>query len=190
MKFVIVLGLLLTFFLRPSFVCAESEDGFASARKITGPHFDIYLNSNVDLNNLLNQLSVSHADEILSGQAVDRSSDEQRLSSMIEVLFARASDILDLHVYSYKGSIKVFPSVKELANYYEKLYHAHVPGTGYAFYMDEDKSIYISGEYFRCSVLGHEIGHAIMSGYFVVMPSVKIQEVLAGYIEYQLKKSE
>jgi len=125
-----------------------------------------------------------------SGQTIDTTSDDRRLSSMMEVLFARASDILDLHVYSYKGSVKVFSTLKELTDYYNNLYHAPVPGTGYAFYVDDSKSIYISAEYFNRDVLGHEIGHAIMSGYFVVLPSVKIQEVLAGYIEYQLKKSE
>lgn len=34
------------------------------------------------------------------------------------------------------------------------------------------------------------MGHALMSHYFVVQPSVKIQEVLAGYVEYQLRKSK
>jgi hypothetical protein len=38
-------------------------------------------------------------------------------------------------------------------------------------------------------VLGHEIAHAIMSHYFVVLPSEKIQEVLAGFVEYQLRKN-
>ena len=39
-------------------------------------------------------------------------------------------------------------------------------------------------------VLGHEIGHAVISHYFVVLPSVKVQEVLAVYVEYQLRKTE
>jgi len=182
--------LVLVLLLRPSFVCAQSDDGFGSAHKIEGGHFSIYYKIGVDPRGLIQQMNVSHTDEILSGLSVDKSSDDHRLSSMAEVLFARASDILDLHVYSYKGSIKIFSTLKELTNYYYKLYHAPGPGSGYAFYVDDNKSIYISAEYFRRDVLGHEIGNAIMSGYFVVMPSLKIQEVLAGYIEYQLKKSE
>jgi hypothetical protein len=183
-------GPMLVFLLRAACVCAQSDDGFGGAQKIEGDHFTIYYKAGVDPGSLSKQCRVSHSDEILSGQSVDASSDARQLSSMMEVLFARASDILDLHVYSYKGSIKVFSSLKELTDYYDTLYHTPVPGTGYAFYVDDDKSIYISSEYFRREVLGHEIGHAIMSGYFVVQPSVKIEEVLAGYIEYQLKKSE
>jgi len=37
--------------------------------------------------------------------------------------------------------------------------------------------------------LGHEIGHAVISNYFVVQPPIRIQEVLAGYVEYQLRKA-
>jgi len=182
--------LMLVFCLRAAFACAQSDDGFGTATKIEGEHFTIYYKPGVDPNSLLKQLNVGHADEILSGQTMDTSSNDRQLSSMAEVLFARASDILDLHVYSYKGSIKIFPSLKELTDYYNNHYHAPVPGTGYAFYSDDYKSIYISAEYFSREVLGHEIGHAIMCSYFVVMPSVKIQEVLAGYIEYQLTKSK
>ena len=181
---------MLVFFLRAACACAQDDDGFGHARKIEGEHFTIYYKPGVDLNNLLDQLNISHTDEMLSGQTLDTSSVDRRLSSMMEVLFARASDILDMHVYSYKGSIKIFSSLNELTDYYNRLYHAHLPCTGYAFYLDDYKSIYISAEYFRREVLGHEIGHAIMSGYFVVQPSIKVQEVLAGYIEYQLRKSK
>ena len=101
--------LMMVFWLGTSCVFAQNEDGFGHARQIEGGHFAIYYSSAVELDRLLAQLNVSHADEILSGQSVDRSSVQQALSSKVEVLFARASDILDLHVDSYKGSIKIFP---------------------------------------------------------------------------------
>jgi len=183
-------ALVLVFSLRAASVCAQSEDGFGDASKIKGEHFTIYYKTGIDLKDLLAKFTVSHSDELLSGQAVDKSSNEATLSSMMEVLFARAGDILDLHVYSYQGSIKIFPTLKELSDYYNKHYHAALPGTGYSFYAEDDKIIYISAEYFNREILGNEIGRAIMSGYFVVSPSAKIQEVLAGYVEYQLKKSE
>jgi hypothetical protein len=182
--------LILVFSLRAACAFAQSDDGFGPANKIEGEHFTIYYKPGVDPQRLLEELKISSADEMLSGQSVDKSSVDRELSSMAEILFSRASDILDLHVYSYKGSIKIFPSLYELTNFYNKLYHAHVPCTGYAFYIVDNKSIYISAQFFHREILGHEIGHAIMSSYFVVQPSIKIQEVLAGYIEYQLRKSK
>ena len=109
---------------------------------------------------------------------------------MVEVLFARASDVLDMHIYSLKANIKIFASQQDLTDFYNNLFHARIPCTGFGFYLDDDRSIYISAERFHREILGHEMGHAIMSRYFVVQPSVRIQEVLAGYIEYQLRKSK
>ncbi len=178
------------FFLATSAAHAQSDDGFGDALKIEGEHFNIYYKSHIALEGLLKQLSVSPADEMLSKQSIDTSSLERTISSKVEVLFNRAGDILDMHVYSFQGSIKIFPSMKDMTDYYNTRFHANLPCTGYAFYSPDDKSIYVSADNFRREVLGHEIGHAIMSGYFVVQPSMKVQEVLAGYVEYQLRKSE
>jgi len=167
-----------------------ADDDFGTAVKINTDHFTIYYKSGVDINNLISQLYVSQADQVLTNQAVNTSSPQAQLSSMVEVLFARASDVLDMHIYSLKANIKIFATQQDLTNFYNNLFHAHVPCTGYGFYLDDTKSIYMSAENFRREILGHEMGHAIMSRYFVVQPSVRIQEVLAGYIEYQLRKSK
>ena len=167
-----------------------AEDGFGAASKIDTGHFTVYYRTGVDINNLISQLHVSQTDQILSNQMLNKSSPQAQLSSMVEVLFARASDVLDMHIYSLKANIKIFATQEDLTAFYNNLFHAHIPCTGYGFYLDDQRSIYMSAENFRREILGHEMGHAIMSRYFVVQPSVKIQEVLAGYIEYQLRKSK
>jgi hypothetical protein len=75
-----------------------------------------------------------------------------------------------------------------LAGIYRRLFDRDL-GEVKSFYVYELNTIYTSAENFRRGIIGHEIGHAIMSHYFVVQPPVKIQEVLAGYVEYQLRKS-
>jgi hypothetical protein len=49
--------------------------------------------------------------------------------------------------------------------------------------------VYISYPEMTIGMLGHKIAHAIISHYFVVPPPAKIQEVLAGYVEYSIRKS-
>ncbi len=175
--------------LAPALVCA-ADDGFGTATKIDTDHFTIYYKSGVDINALINQLYVSPTDQILTNQTVNASSPQAQLSSMVEVIFARASDVLDMHIYSLKANIKIFATQQDLTDFYNNLFHARIPCTGFGFYLDDERSIYMSAERFRREILGHEMGHAIMSRYFVVQPSVRIQEVLAGYIEYQLRKSK
>jgi len=175
--------------LAPAVLC-RADDNFGTATKIDTEHFSIYYKSGVDINSLISQLYVSQTDQVLTNQTVNTSSPEAQLSSMVEVLFARASDVLDMHIYSLKANIKIFANQQDLTNFYNNLFHARIPCTGYGFYLDDERSIYMSAENFRREILGHEMGHAIMSRYFVVQPSVRIQEVLAGYIEYQLRKSK
>ncbi len=165
-------------------------DSFGDGARLESQYFTVTYKPGVDLNSLTGQLNVSKTDEVLTGQPLNGSSSSGRLASMLDVLFNRASDILDMHVYSYKGDIKVFATQSELAQFFQNLYHKDLPCTGESFYSADLNTIYVSAEGFRREVLGHEMGHAIMSRYFVVQPSVKIQEVLAGYVEYQLRKSK
>jgi len=175
--------------LAPALVYAADDD-FGSATKIDTEHFTIYYKPGVDINALISQLRVSPTDQILTNLTVNTSSPQAQLSSMVEVLFARASDVLDMHIYSLKANIKIFATQQDLTDFYNNLFHARIPCTGFGFYLDDERSIYMSAEGFRREILGHEMGHAIMSRYFAVQPSVRIQEVLAGYIEYQLRKSK
>lgn len=184
-----VIACCLLWLLAPILLWA-ADDGFSTATKIDTGHFTIYCSSGVDINALISQLNVSQMDQLLTNMNVDTSSAQAKLSSMIEVLFARASDVLDMHIFSLKANIKIFATQQDLTAFYNNMFHAKIPCTGYGFYLDDTKSIYMSSENFRREVLGHEMGHAIMSRYFAVEPSVRIQEVLAGYIEYQLRKSK
>jgi hypothetical protein len=181
---------LVLWFLLSVPVWAADNDGFGDAGKIEGQHFTIFYKPGVDVNHLIGQLNVTQSDEVLTGHTVDTSSAEKHLASKLDVLFNRTCDVLDMHVYSFKGNIKVFATQKELADFFDNLYHRELPCTGLSFYLFDFNSIYITAENFRREILGHEMGHGVMSNYFVVQPSVKIQEVLAGYVEYQLRKSK
>ena len=57
-----------------------------------------------------------------------------------------------------------------------------------SYYLHETNTVYISYKDLTLGMLGHEIAHAIISNYFVVLPSAEVQEILSGYVEYSLKK--
>lgn len=165
------------------------DDGFGQARRIEGKHFIIYYAPQLDLSALAQQLNIGIADKILVGKSQDKGfSTEAGLLDMADTLFMQVCDILDMHLYSFQGNIKICQDYEQLNRIYNNLFNKDLKGTR-SFYVYELNAIYISSESFKREILGHEIGHAVISHYFVVQPSVKIQEVLAGYVEYQLRKA-
>ena len=173
-----------------SLAFAENNDGFNGTSKMEGEHLTIEYFNDVDPSFLNEIFRISPMDEQLTNLKIDKTSIQKEILSKLEIVFNRASDLMDMHIYSFKGSIKVFANHQQLQDFFNTLFkNSSLPCTGYAFYSEKYNSIYISADHFKREILGHELGHAIMSRYFVVQPSVKIQEVLAGYIEYQLKKS-
>jgi len=160
------------------------DDGFTLSRKAEGRHFTIYYSPKLDLEGLAQQLNISPADKILASGSTKGLSG---LVGMVDTLFTQVCDILDMQLYSYTGIIKICQDYSQLSQLYRNLFNADLGGM-LSFYVNDSNTIYISQENFKRSVLGHEIAHAIIAHYFVVQSPVKVQEVLAGYVEYQLRK--
>jgi len=168
---------------------AQIDDGFSPPKPIKGTHFTIFYSGDLDTFSLAKSLNIGPAENILAGEGVSGNIGEGRapLAIMLDTLFNRISDILDMHLYSFHGEIKICKDASQLGLVYANLYNTSLAGK-YSFYTFELNTIYISPEHFTKEVLGHEIAHAIISHYFVVQPPVKVAEILAGYVEYQLRK--
>ena len=137
-----VISLIIAFGLVVPSVFA-ADDGFGGAETtVEGQHFTLLLKPGVDAANLASQLNISATDEQLANQRIDNSSATKQLASMLDVLFNRASDVLDMHVYSFKGSIKVFANPQELHDFFFNMYHKELPCTGVSFYLADYNSIY------------------------------------------------
>jgi hypothetical protein len=166
------------------------DDGFGPAKKIQSSHFTVYYSPQIDTTTLAQRLNIGPADEILAGKTSKRTNASSgQLAEMLDTLFTRVCDILDMQLYSYTGNIKVCQDYNQLSQIYRNIF-GHDLGNRKSFYVNELNTVYISADSFQRGILGHEIAHAVISHYFVVLPSVKIQEVLAGYVEYQLRKSQ
>lgn len=173
-------------FLCLSGIGFAGDDGFFAEKKLSGKHLAIYCESGVEISGLANTLDIGASDNLLAGKKTDvLISPEGELAEMVDTLFVRSCDILDMQLFSFTGTLKVCSSQSRLAEIYTILFNRTLKGRA-SFYVYSSNTIYISADKFKANILGHEIAHAIISHYFVVLPSVKIQEVLASYVEYQL----
>lgn len=165
------------------------EDEFASAEKIEGRHVVVYYHKGIDIPALDRQLNIRPSDKILAGKNLSaKSSPEAEFADMLDALFIHVCDILDMQLYTMQVDIKVCQDYGHLSRIYNGLFSSDLGGRK-SFYVAGLNAIYISRDSFRREMLGHEMAHAIMSRYFVVQPPVKIQEILAMYVEYNLRKA-
>ena len=184
-KIIIILAV---FFTLNQGVAFALDDGFGQARKIQGQHFAIYYAPQLEVTNLAQQLNIRSSDKLLAGRSTEKKdSYELELADMVDTLFAQICDILDMQLYSFQGNIKICQDYNQMNRIYNNLFDKDLMNQR-AFYVYSLNTVYISTENFKREILGHEIGHAIISHYFVVLPSVKVQEVLATYVEYQLRR--
>ncbi len=178
----ICLAVLLSVPLFTGHSIAAEDDGFGSAHKIESRHFTIYCAPQLDPEELARQLGIHPLDKLISGGSY-----QNDLGGMIDTLFSQVCDILDMQLYSFHGTVKICGDLKQVNAIYRNLFDKDLVNT-HSFYVTSLNTVYVSAEHFKREVLGHEIGHAVISHYFVVSPSVKIQEVLAVFVEYQLRK--
>ena len=153
---------------------------------VESKYFSIYAYKNLDIPYLLRRLNFEY---LLHSQSLGFSSKDTKslLADTLDALYLEVSDILDLHIYSYHGKIYLLRDKDSVSSVFFQYFGRSFPER--SFYLHEKNSIYISCADITLGMLGHEIAHAIISHYFVVPPPAKIQEVLAGYVEYDLRKS-
>jgi len=159
---------------------------FAQEKKIEGNYFSIYYPSKIEPFLIAERLEFSSPYLLQAKNNLEDS--DKTLARIIDALFLEVSDILDIHLYSFKGNLKIFYDFQSLEEEFYKFYKVNLKTP--SFYVYETNTIYISLDNLRVGILGHEIAHAIINNYFIVPPPTKIQEVLAGYVEYTLGKKK
>ncbi|MBF0485354.1 MAG: hypothetical protein HQL16_02450 [Candidatus Omnitrophica bacterium] len=188
--FLLFTAMVLAISVSPAFARGP-DDGFSAAKKIETRYFSVSLASGVDEPALIQSLNIGPEYNIFSSLNARSGSGASfsinNLGDLLDGLFEWACGIMDMNLYSYRGSIKIAREENDLKVIYQRLYGQE----GYSekgFYIAEVNTLYIAAPDFTKEILGHEMGHAIISSFFVVQPPAKVQEVLAGYIEYQLRK--
>ncbi len=165
------------------------DDGFVPARTVATRFFTVSIAAGVDDASLIRLMDVGPGHKILAGQSLSGTTYmPDNLGDLLDALFSWSSGVLDMQLYSYRGNIKIARDEEGLKTIYRKLYGTDAYSEK-AFYIFDLNTVYIAAGDFTKEILGHEIGHAIISNFFVVQPPAKVQEVLAGYIEYQLRKT-
>lgn len=156
--------------------------------EIESKHFTISYQKGVDLLGFAYNIKLENSVyfQELGVENIGANSPKELLSQNVEVLFKEISDILDMHLYSYKGNIKIFRNKKALKNFFKRKFGKEFKF--HAFYSHGNNTIYVSADDVKVGMFAHEIAHVIINHFFAVMPPEKVQEILSGFVEYNIKK--
>jgi hypothetical protein len=158
-----------------------NADGFTAAKRLETSYFTVFMAPGVDEAMLMKGLDVRLPSERPDQAAV------HSLGAMLDGFYEWASNVLEMQVAGYHGQIKVVQNERRLQDIFLRLYGIKSPPYK-GFYVPEERTLYVAAPDFTKEVMAHELGHVVVSNYFVVQPSEKAAEVLAGYVEFQLRK--
>ena len=158
-------------------------DGFEPAKRIESRYFSIDIESGVDLEKLAAKLSVPLS---IKGIIREPLPDAVGLSTQFDTLFLAASEIMDIRLKKFESKVKICRDALSLSDIAYNLFGQGVQAGG--FYVVALDTLYVDAENIDIYILGHELSHAVQTHYFIVPPPEKIQEVLASYVEYELRK--
>ena len=168
------------------FLCGNVYAQGTGSQIAGGTYFTVYAEGRGDAYAVLSKIDANFL-VYSSGGAQVNDNVSDILAKTLDGLYQEVSDILDIHIYSFKGKIQVLPDQRSLSSYFKRTYGFDFEERS-LYYFEKD-IIYISLADMTVGMLGHEIAHAIISHFFVVPPPAKVQEVLCGYVEYSLRKS-
>ncbi len=182
MRRYIILSALVTLFI--SNYAFPQEENLQLITK--SKYFSVYSYPGLEVNSLLNTLDFNY---FLQPDSLTKSGDKgalKLLADTLDALYLEVSDILDIHIYSFHGDIKIVRTQSDVSSIFSKYFNQSFPER--SFYLHERNTIYIVFPGLTLGMLGHEISHSIISHYFVIPPPAKMQEILCGYVEYGLRK--
>ena len=173
------------FLFMGSSIAWAGQDGFVLGKQIKSRYFTIHLKSGVDTDRLTMKIALPS-----SIKAIIRSSTvgfkDDNLEDQLDLLYLAVYEILEIHLKQFQSSVKVCDDSDCLSNVAKKLFGQEIKSGG--FYVVALDTLYVDSDNVTLNILGHELAHAILTKYFVVPPSERIQEVLAGYVEYAFRK--
>tara|TARA_Y100000031_G_scaffold144743_1_gene176601 strand:- start:444 stop:941 length:498 start_codon:yes stop_codon:yes gene_type:complete len=110
---------------------------------------------------------------------------EDILVGKFDAIFNRVEEVLDMYPSRIHVAIKIFKTKKALDATYEEIFGE--ANSARSFYIYKTNTIYTVESEIDEAILAHEMAHCVIDHYFVILPSRKIQEILAVYADVHLK---
>ena len=152
---------------------------------IRSSYFTIYLEPDVNLKRLRSRLHTRSFYVERSRRVSSLASLEEKIGHRMDLIFEQVKKVLDVYPAITNINVKVFKKRKDLQDEYRRITMRR--SRVRSFYVHSYSTIYTSEADMNDSVMAHEMGHAVVDHHFQVVPSEKIGEMLATYVDLHLE---
>lgn len=160
----------------------EEEKGVFSSKFCT-----IFYENGVDLKKVNKSLNLRLSNFYSPGAYRENPglSAEDMISGKFDAIFNKAEEVLDMYPSKIHVAINIYKSQEALDKAYEGFFNE--PNTAVSFYVYKTNTVYMTESAVNVNILSHEMAHCIIDHYFVILPPIKIQEMLAAYVDLHLE---
>lgn len=109
---------------------------------------------------------------------------DEAFALKVDAIVNKVEEILDMYPNKFHVSINIYKTRDALNRVYGEIFDDGPAPI--SFYIYKTNTIYLVETDLNEKILSHEIAHAIIDHYFVILPPVKIQEMLAVYADVHL----
>ena len=165
---------------------ARSDDGFVSDKEYKSYFFDIYAEKDIDKDKIVMGLYSPPSLTALIRKSISMF-DINTVSGVLDVLYMGVAEIMDMRLRKFRCSVKICKDTDTFEKLKESIYGQKTDQRR-SFYLPQSNTIYINSEKPDISAVGYAMSQAIQTNYFIVPAPESLQEITAGYVEFELKR--
>jgi len=152
---------------------------------IRSSYFTVYLEPEVNLKRVLSRINTRSFYTSTGYRVNSLASLEEKIGYRMDIILERVKKVLDTYPAITNIKVKIFKNRKDLQDEYCRITMRRSPIR--SFYVHQYHTIYTSEADINDSVVAHEMGHAVVDHFFQAMPSEKVGEMLATYVDLHLE---
>lgn len=181
-KYLILIVVIYFFISAKSVYPQEENRGVFSSRFCT-----VFYENDVDLKKVNMRLNLGFAKFYSPMGYKEKQGDsaDGAISYKFDAIFNRAEEILDMYPQKIHVAVNIYKTQEGLDEAYKEFFDES--NKAVSFYVYKTNTIYTIESQLNENIVAHEMAHCIIDHYFVILPPVKIQEMLAAYVDMHLK---
>ncbi len=173
----VLTAVLIVYLCIPAITAAQGQDIKTKYSRVIYTDID-------DLKEFNSSLRIGPLDYLLKHRAKGDDTLSGRVAEKVDIILERVETILEMYPRNFRVDIKIIHNSKEVDKIYRERYSKKVDFI--SFYFPLERVIYISSEDSSSNILAHELAHAVIDQYYGGITPVKVQEILAQYVDEHL----